>query len=96
MNGKKVELTEKELHYLLETEFKVKNEEWEIRREKNALICLKVYDSVEDFLKNTGWGKDNPELQSEEYLTENRICRWVDGKLYYFSRLLWETGEGKI
>lgn len=34
------------------------------------------------------------------YLTENRICRWVNGNLIYFSRLIWEDidigNEGEI
>lgn len=41
-------------------------------------------------MDKTGWRRDNPECSSEEYLTGNRICRWVDGTLIYFSRLIWE------
>ena len=92
MNGKKADLTENGLRYILKTEFGVTDEEWEMRKAECALEFLEVYDSVEDFLETTGWGKDNPELQSEGYLIENRICRWIEGKFYYFSRLLWETG----
>lgn len=48
------------------------------------------YKSVDTFLLDTEWDKDNPECSSEEYLVENRICRWIDGKFGYFSRLLRE------
>lgn len=59
-----------------------------ILRAAQALI---PYNSVEAFLTDTGWDKDNPECCDEKYLVENRICRWIDGKLVYFSRLLWEN-----
>ena len=58
-----------------------------VLRVANALI---PYESVDAFLLDTEWDKDNPECSSEEYLVENRICRWIDGKFVYFSRLMWE------
>lgn len=58
-----------------------------VLRAANALI---PYESVEAFLLDTGWDRDNPECSSEEYLVGHRICRWIDGKFVYFSRLLWE------
>lgn len=58
-----------------------------VLRAVNALI---PYESVDAFLLDTGWGKDNPEYGSEEYLVGNYIGRWIEGKFVYFSRLLWE------
>ena len=58
-----------------------------------AAQALVPYEGVEGFLMFTGWDKDNPECCSEEYLVENRICRWLDGKFVYFSRLLWEKNK---
>lgn len=58
-----------------------------------AAQALVPYEGVEEFLMFTGWDKDNPECCSEEYLVENRICRWLDGKFVYFSRLKWETSQ---
>ena len=58
-----------------------------VLRAANALI---PYESVDAFLLDTEWDKDNPECSSEAYLIEKRICRWIDGKFVYFSRLLWE------
>lgn len=88
MSGKKVEFPLEEIKAILETEFMVKD--WEEKRQKQAMAALRVYESVEEFLEDSGWGKDNPELQGEEYLTRYRICRWVNGKFIYFSRLLWD------
>lgn len=56
-----------------------------VLRAANALI---PYESVEAFLLDTGWDRDNPECSSEEYLVRHRICRWIDGKFVYLSRLL--------
>ncbi|WP_314723559.1 hypothetical protein [Enterocloster bolteae] len=58
-----------------------------------AVQALESYNSVEEFFVFTGWDKDNPECCSEEYLVENRICRWLDGKFVYFSRLKWKTSR---
>lgn len=46
---------------------------------------------MEEFLAQTHWQRDNPELADENYLTDNRICRWVYGRFVYFSCLLWES-----
>ena len=58
-----------------------------VLRAANALI---PYESVETFLLDTEWDKDNPECSSERYLVEHRICRWIDGRFVYFSKLLWD------
>lgn len=91
MNGSKVKLEADRLWHLLETEFLVCKCEWKKRKIMEALDALEIYEDVEDFLEQTGWGRDNPELQSEEYLINNRICRWIDGRFVYFSRLVWES-----
>ena len=58
-----------------------------VLRAAHALI---PYESVDAFLLDTECDNDNPECSSEAYLIEKRICRWIDGKFVYFSRLLWE------
>ncbi len=94
MTGKEAGLSLEELKELLETEFMVKEQEWNRKMLEHAWRALQVFDSVEDFLNHTGWGNDNPEIQSEEYLTNHRICRWFRGRFFYFSWLLWEEGRG--
>lgn len=51
-----------------------------------------VYEDVEEFLEKSGWRRDNPELCSECYLFENHICRKIQGKIWYFSRIQYENG----
>lgn len=65
----------------------------ELERARRSLI---IYENREEFLKQTRWRQDNPELTEERYLTENRICRWIDEKFMYFSRLLWEGDIKKL
>lgn len=79
-----------ELKEILEQEFLIPADGWGEEEYRRAEAALFAFDSVEMFLEATGWEKDNPEISREEYLTENRICRWAAGKFYYFSRLLWE------
>lgn len=71
-------------------EFQVKTVVWENKEAERVVQALEIYEGVEGFLEETGWGRDNPEVASEQYLTEHRICRWVDGRFVYFSRLVWE------
>ena len=92
MIGKKA-LKGQNLKKRLEQEFLLSTENWSGEDYRRAAAALTAFDSVEAFLENTGWGLDNPECIGEEYLTENRICRWIDGKFVYFSRLLWEGGR---
>ncbi|MBE7723130.1 MAG: hypothetical protein E7244_01395 [Enterocloster citroniae] len=100
MNGEKVELSQVRLREIIKTEFLVSEDALKQRRIEVVEAALKMYGSVEEFLEKTGWGRDNPECSSEEYLTENRICRWVNGNLIYFSRIIWENidigNEGEI
>ena len=77
---------------VLEQEFGLKKRAWTAEDFKKARSALFVFSDVEAFLSETGWGRDNPEYSSEEYLTAKRICRWIDGRFIYFSRLLWEEG----
>lgn len=87
----------KALWELLKAEFLIPEELLEARGFERAEASLEIYESVEDFLNRTGWRRNNPECSSEEYLIKMRICRWVDGKFLYFSRIVWEDGdmEGK-
>ena len=50
------------------------------------------YEDVEEFLEKSGWRRYNPELCSECYLFENHICRKIQGKIWYFSRIQYENG----
>ena len=57
-----------------------------------AESCIEVYEDVEEFLEKSGWRRDNPELCSECYMFENHICRKIQGKIWYFSRIQYENG----
>ncbi len=90
MIGKDWKISDERLKEILECEFGISLEtgdEMAVARARSAVAC---YESVPDFLEQTGWRRDNPELSEEHYLTENRICRWINGRFMYFSRLLWE------
>lgn len=82
------------LYQILCKEFGIVLTHWNDEDVLKAKNALEVYKNAEDFLRQTGWGNDNPECSMEAYLTENRICRWIDGRFMYFSRLIWEEGEG--
>ena len=93
MNGDRLEYSQVRLKEIIKTEFLVSENMLKKMRIEEVEAALKIYGSIEEFLEKTGWGRDNPECSSEEYLTGNRICRWVDGTLIYFSRLIWEEME---
>ena len=93
MNGDRRRFALEKIKNILKTEFLIPEDMLEQKGIRQATAALESYDSVEEFLVKTDWGRDNPEYSSEEYLTENRICRWVDGNLLYFSRLVWEKQE---
>lgn len=78
---------------VMEQEFHIKKRVWEDLDLKRARQALFVFPDAETFLLETGWAQDNPECASEEYLTQKRIGRWVDGRFLYLSRLLWEEGD---
>lgn len=59
-----------------------------------AESCIEVYENIEEFLEKSGWRRDNPELCSECYLFENHICRKIQGKIWYFSRIQYENAAG--
>lgn len=88
MTGK--DLSKEELMKLLETEFGIQVSNWTESELSRARKALFFYDSLEEFFKQTRWNLDNPEIVDEAYLISNRICRWVYGRLVYFSRILWE------
>ena len=74
---------------ILEQEFLIR-ENWNKEKLVRAAKALEGYENVKEFLERTGWGRDNPECMTEEYLTENRICRWVGDRFVYFSKILYE------
>lgn len=93
MTGNRWDISDIQLIKVLKTEFNItiSNEDKpSLIRARKALF---LYKNRIDFLKQNRWGQDNPELTKEEYLTENRICRWVNGYFVYFSRLMWEGDE---
>lgn len=76
---------------LLMREFDIHINETDVGRLIAAVGCIEIYDSVEEFLDRSGWKKDNPELCAEAYLLENRICRYIQGNVWYFSRIRFES-----
>lgn len=93
MNGDRLRFIPERMKEILKTEFLIPEDMLEQKGTEQIIVALEIYDSMEEFLEKTGWERDNPEYSAEEYLTENRICRWIDGKLLYFSRLIWEKQE---
>lgn len=92
MTGEAVWWTSERLKRILRDEFLEEAVGWQLGELERAAAALSWYGSVEDFLLETGWERDNPEYASETYLTEHRICRWIDGKFVYLSRLVWKDG----
>ena len=90
MSGREWIIDDGRLKNILEQEFGIFKENWKAEELEKAREALFVYRDRRDFLSATRWDKDNPEYDSEEYLTTERICRWIDGEFVYFSRLLWE------
>lgn len=80
----------------LEMEFGVSIKEVEMEKIELARKCIEVYESPEEFFEKTGWAKDNPEISDFQYLLDNRICRWIEGKIWYFSRIQFEEGEKRL
>lgn len=93
MNGK-LNFEKSELKLLLEQEFLIYTDSFEEAEYTKARKAIFAYGDVDEFFRATGWARDNPELQTEDYLIRNRICRWWNGQLVYFSRILWEDDEG--
>ena len=94
MTGKEWDISDQELVEILWREFAVDIDDPCAKELERARMSLDVYKDVGEFLEQTRWRKDNPELAEESYLTENRICRWIYGRFVYFSWLLWES-DGK-
>ena len=60
---------------------------------QRALRCIQIFDIWKAFYEKTGWRQDNPETASETYLTENRICRIIGRRIWYFSWIEWEEAK---
>ena len=84
----------KELKFLLEREFFIHIDSFEDEDYAKARRAIFVYENADEFYEATGWERNNPELRTEDYLTENRVCRWWNGRFIYFSRILWEDNWG--
>ena len=76
---------------LLMREFDIHITENDYNRLIAAAGCIEIYDSMEEFLEKSGWKRDNPELGEKSYLLDNHICRYIQGKVWYFSRLRYEN-----
>lgn len=94
MNGDRLRFIPERMKEILKTEFLIPEDMLDKMGIEQAAAAMEIYGCIEEFLEKTGWGRDNPEYSSEEYLTGNRICRLVDGNLLYFSWLVWENGDG--
>ena len=69
---------------LLMREFDIHINETDVGRLIAAAGCIEIYDSLEEFLEKSSWKKDNPELCEKKYLLDNHICRYIQGKVWYF------------
>ncbi len=93
MTGKEWSISDEDFTEIMRNEFGIIISYENPRELMKAREALFFYNTIWDFLEQSRWRYDNPELSDEQYLTKNRICRWIDGRLAYFSRLKW--GEGK-
>ena len=91
MTGKEWDISDQELVEILRKEFVLEVDDRCTKELKRARMSLVIYKDMEEFLEQTHWQQDNPELADENYLTKNRICRWIYGRFVYFSWLLWES-----
>ena len=76
---------------LLMREFDIHINETDVSRLIKAAGCIEIYDSLEEFLEKSSWKKDNPELCEKKNSLDNHICRYIQGKVWYFSRLRYEN-----
>lgn len=77
---------------LLRKEFDLFIREDELEKAELAARCITVYKTPEAFYEATGWARDNPESAEFDSLIRQRICRRINGEVWYFSRLLFEEG----
>ena len=89
-------LTRHTFRELLLQEFGIAIGEKESDKIELAESCIEIYNSMEAFYEKTGWDKDNPEQSSPEYLKQNHICRNIQGRIWYFSRIRWEEGLKRL
>lgn len=77
---------------LMEKEFDLSLKEDDIEALELARNCIEVYETEKEFLEHTGWQRDNPEIVDFQYLQNERICRMIHGKVWYFSRIRYADG----
>lgn len=81
---------------MLEREFDISIPEDDICRLELAKSCIEIYETEQEFYEKTGWKRDNPENAGFPYLNEQRICRKINGRLWYFSNIRYEDGLKEI
>ncbi len=81
---------------LLEQEFDLFLHEDDVEKLELAKSCIEIYESEEEFFDRSGWKRDNPEAADFSYLLEERICRVINGKVWYFSGLRYADGLKKL
>lgn len=74
MNGEKLSIDDQMLIELLEHVFGIQPREWKEAELERARKATFIYGSLQEFLNDTGWSRDNPELSSGEYLEQMKIC----------------------
>ncbi len=74
---------------IVRNEFGVYIADDDIENAKHAQDCIQIFDAWEDFYETTGWKRDNPECADKAYLVKQRICREINDRIWYFSRLKW-------
>lgn len=77
---------------LLEREFDISITEDDIERLELAKNSIEIYETEQEFFEKTGWKWDNPEAAEFQYLQRERICRRINGKVWYFSRIRYADG----
>lgn len=82
--------------YLLEREFDIYIHNDDMEKLELAKNCIEVYETEQEFLDKTGWKRDNPEISEFQYLQNERICRMVDGRVWYFSGIRYADGLKKM
>lgn len=77
---------------LLEREFHLSIHEDDIKKLERAKSSIVIYETEQEFFEKTGWKRDNPESADFQYLQKEHICRKIQGKVWYFSRIQYEDG----
>lgn len=77
---------------ILEREFDIFFHDEDIKNLELAKDCIEIYETEQEFFETTGWERDNPECASLKYLMEERVCRIINGEIWYFSGIRFADG----